>query len=205
MILGVVSALDHVGIALWKDGTLLGESVLEMRGGVEELPGLLDGLLEKQGEPITAIQSIGVVTGPGSYSGLRGAIAFVQGLAMPGGIRTFPFHTLDVIADEDKSCEPLVVIMDGAPGQIHVGLYGGWTPPQGRSHLGDHQCIKEGELLHFLGSLQYFRVVYSGRNIFPTPGTVCALVSRMSDQTGIPASLLRPEYGAPLTLREFTS
>lgn len=222
MILGVVSTSDYVGVALWKDGALLGESILEARGGVEELPGLLDGLLGKSGVQISGIQKIGIVTGPGSYSGLRGAIAFVQGLALPRRIPTIPFHTLDVIADEIRSREPLMVIMDGAPRQFHVGLFSGWDG-RARTPLGDPLCIMEGQVLKLLEPLRRVHVAYSGRrvefreklihveghvilqNVFPRPSTLCDRIFRGVCPPEIPAADLRPEYGAPLLLREFAS
>ncbi|GIW07360.1 MAG: tRNA (adenosine(37)-N6)-threonylcarbamoyltransferase complex dimerization subunit type 1 TsaB [Dehalococcoidia bacterium] len=82
MILAIDSASDLTGLALWEEG-LLAEAVWrsERRQTAELLPRLIR-LLADAGRSLDDARGLVVVTGPGSFNGIRVGIATAQAFAL---------------------------------------------------------------------------------------------------------------------------
>jgi hypothetical protein len=62
-----------------------------------EIGALLDDLLLSQGITRHQIQSIGVVVGPGAFTGLRMGVSFVEGFCLAHRIAKIPIATFDLV------------------------------------------------------------------------------------------------------------
>ncbi|WP_300381744.1 tRNA (adenosine(37)-N6)-threonylcarbamoyltransferase complex dimerization subunit type 1 TsaB [Henriciella sp.] len=83
LVLGIDTSGPACDIALLEGGTLLYEIREEMvRGQDARLPGLVTQTVEAGGKTLDVIDRIGVVTGPGSFTGVRVGISFARGLAL---------------------------------------------------------------------------------------------------------------------------
>lgn len=124
----VVLALETVSragsVALWHDGACAALEGDPSRSHAERLPGEMLALLDAHGMSPADVSLLSVVTGPGSFTGLRVGVATVQGFAMARRIRTLGVPTLDALVttwrlehDEDV---PLVACLDGQRGEVFV-------------------------------------------------------------------------------------
>jgi tRNA threonylcarbamoyladenosine biosynthesis protein TsaB len=135
----IVLALD----TSTRDGSCalaIGEELRE-RGGdpglshAERLPGDLMALLDSSGLRLAEVDVFAVVTGPGSFTGLRVGIAAMQGLAFAEGkplIGVSSFDALAAIGGKQAldrraggSPPPIATWIDAWRGEIFAALYGG--------------------------------------------------------------------------------
>jgi tRNA threonylcarbamoyladenosine biosynthesis protein TsaB len=94
-----------------------------------DLATLVQRACASAGIPLSAIRSVRIDRGPGSYIGLRVAVTFARTLCtfeqLPLGIT----DTLQVIAaaaltaDPQRSARRLVTVLDGRQGRVHLGIY----------------------------------------------------------------------------------
>jgi tRNA threonylcarbamoyl adenosine modification protein YeaZ/ribosomal-protein-alanine acetyltransferase len=124
----VVLALETISragsVALWRDGTCASLVGDPGRSHAERLPGELTGLLDAHGLSTRDVSLLGVVTGPGSFTGLRVGVATVQGLAMAGRIQAIGVPTLDALLTtwrlDREETVPLVACLDGQRGEVFL-------------------------------------------------------------------------------------
>lgn len=73
---------------------------------------------------IGAIELFAVVTGPGSFTGLRIALATVKGFAAAGAGRVAPVSSLAVLAASFAHAErPVLPLIDARRGEVYAALY----------------------------------------------------------------------------------
>jgi len=124
----VVLALETVSragsLALWQDGVCEARDGNPARSHAERLPGDLLALLGAHGLTTGDVDVLAVVTGPGSFTGLRVGVAAAQGFALAGGTRTLGIPTLDALVtswrlahDEDAQ---VVACLDGQRGEVFL-------------------------------------------------------------------------------------
>lgn len=81
--LGINTSGPACDVAVLKDGDVLSSRLEEMvRGQDARLPGIVEHCLTEAGAGFHDISRIGVVTGPGSFTGIRVGVAFARGLAL---------------------------------------------------------------------------------------------------------------------------
>jgi tRNA threonylcarbamoyl adenosine modification protein YeaZ/ribosomal-protein-alanine acetyltransferase len=124
----VVLALETVSragsLALWQDGMCEARQGSLGRSHAERLPGELLALLDAHGLTPSDVDLLAVVTGPGSFTGLRVGVAAVQGFALAGGIRTLGIPTLDALVTawrlaHDADAQ-VVACLDGQRGEVFI-------------------------------------------------------------------------------------
>jgi tRNA threonylcarbamoyladenosine biosynthesis protein TsaB len=91
----------------------------------EKLAGTVGSLLSDSGLKFSDINLAGVVTGPGSFTGLRVGISFVKGLAMALNIKTMGFNALDCLAQSasGQNAKRISPMIDARKSQVYAALY----------------------------------------------------------------------------------
>ena len=75
------------GAGVVRDGVVLAERRDEGgRGSSAALPGLVEAVLRRGGVAVADLAGIAVTVGPGSFTGVRAALALAQGLGLGGGV-----------------------------------------------------------------------------------------------------------------------
>jgi len=115
-------------IALAEDGRLIGEGFLHTsKTHSERVIPMLDQLLTAAAWSLTDLDMIGVVRGPGSFTGIRIGIATAQGLAQVLNLPLIAVLSLDVLAWAGLGrTEDIVPILDARKNEWYTARYQ-WT------------------------------------------------------------------------------
>lgn len=83
LVLGLNTAFSAMEAAIVKDGEIIADAREAMaRGQDKMLPDFIDRLLTDAGIELSDLDKIAVVTGPGSFTGIRIGVAYARGLAL---------------------------------------------------------------------------------------------------------------------------
>lgn len=95
----------------------------------------ITGLLQKHGFAKNDIDAFVVVSGPGSFTGLRVGLAAIKGLAEILGKAIVPVSLLEVIAVAADKHGRVLALLDAGRGQFYAGEY--------EFSAGGCQCVRE--------------------------------------------------------------
>ena len=129
-ILGLDTTGPHCSVALVDTAKVLAYKSENIgRGHAERLAPMVQEVLEQAGLKAKDVDKIVVCTGPGSFTGLRVALAFAKGFALP---RKLPVVGIDALAVNYCVHEPegdayAVVFRDIRRNEIMFGTYSGTT------------------------------------------------------------------------------
>lgn len=112
-------------VALAEDWAVVAEAKLPGRGASEFLVPTIRGLMERQAWPIPDLGAIAVVTGPGSFTGVRVGLSAAKGLCEAGSVRLVGMSRLALVADSVVEEENVntVALLDGGRGEYYCGVY----------------------------------------------------------------------------------
>jgi tRNA threonylcarbamoyladenosine biosynthesis protein TsaB len=129
VVLGLETATRAGSIALAVDGTTTARRGEATRTHGERLPGEILEWLAAHNRSLADVDVIAVISGPGSFTGLRVGMAAVQGLALPAHRHVVPVPTLDAVAAgwmavaRPVTRTLVVACVDGQRGEI---FFAGW-------------------------------------------------------------------------------
>jgi tRNA threonylcarbamoyladenosine biosynthesis protein TsaB len=129
MLLLIDTSSPGIGLALHRRGAGGDEVFIAKRieTGKQSLalPEEAENFLRGNGAGFRDLTAVGVVSGPGSFTGIRLGIAYAKGLALGLGVPVLPVNAFEIYLE--KSPEAFVAIESGK-GDFFVGARG--LPPQ---------------------------------------------------------------------------
>ncbi len=113
---------DRRTVAIARDGLILAQSLLE-RVRETPLPSLVDQVLKEGGLQPIQIDRLVVGLGPGSYTGVRLAISFVQGWHLGQGTAVVGLSSLEALAAAAKHLDGRTLLaVDAQRGEYAVAM-----------------------------------------------------------------------------------
>jgi tRNA threonylcarbamoyladenosine biosynthesis protein TsaB len=124
-ILALDTSTEWASVAVYDGTAVLAEETWHaQRRHAEELFPTIERILSLTREPISSIDKVAVATGPGSFTGLRVAIAAAQGLARGSGAALVGISTLDVLAYPHASSKLRTCpLLPAGRGEFYAALY----------------------------------------------------------------------------------
>lgn len=201
MILGIETAVEHVGVALGDHSRIHGSvSVASDRRHAESLTPMIQFLMQQVGIEMVDLSAIAVDVGPGLFTGMRVGIASAHTMAWALDLPVVPVCSLDALAmNADWSDLPVAAALDARRGEIYWALYrmrgpGGEpqritepvvSPPEELAiHLADRaeqvQCVGSGfERFRDLFSENPWTQLNDVSHAFPSAEKVVTLASHL--------------------------
>ncbi len=127
LVMGLDTALQRCSVAILRDGEAVGDQSADMeRGHAEHLAPMAAAALDQAGVKIAELDRIGVVVGPGGFTGVRIALSFARGLAIGVDIDVVGITSLAALAGNARDVgggELIAPIIDAKRGQVYAALY----------------------------------------------------------------------------------
>lgn len=116
----VIDTCGEVGsVALGEGETVVASEMLPARGSSSALLPAIARLLEAQGWTLGELDGVGVVNGPGSFTGVRVGLAAAKGLCEAVGIPLVGVSRLEMLAEAAGLSDGLAVL-DAGRGEFYV-------------------------------------------------------------------------------------
>ncbi|MGH2501281.1 MAG: tRNA (adenosine(37)-N6)-threonylcarbamoyltransferase complex dimerization subunit type 1 TsaB [Ktedonobacterales bacterium] len=130
MLLAIDTSTHYASLALADGEALLAE--LNWRVGQRQGSELLERtrwLLREQGIVMSELTAVAVALGPGSFNGVRVAVATAKTLAFALGVPLYGVPTLDVIAWGARlAAQPIWALLDAGRGEVYAARYDSASP-----------------------------------------------------------------------------
>jgi tRNA threonylcarbamoyladenosine biosynthesis protein TsaB len=192
----IVLAIDTAGVdcsaAVFDSeaGRVLAE-VTDMigKGHAERLMAVIDEALEKAGRDLKEVERIAVVTGPGSFTGIRVGVAAARGLALALNADCVGVTTLETLAAQHFQAggsAPVLAAMDAKRGEVYVQAFSADESP-----LSESRAMTHAEATGFSASLAG-EVVGSGRAVILGESVASPAVDRFDIATVARLGATRP-------------
>lgn len=116
-------------------GTLkVGDSVLSETNSVQAkqaecLPEITNSLLSKAGKEISDLEAIAVTVGPGSFTGIRIALAYAKGIAIAHSIPVIGVTNFEVYQSLSNADEPYLIALKAMRDQLYCQFVGNNEKP----------------------------------------------------------------------------
>jgi tRNA threonylcarbamoyl adenosine modification protein YeaZ len=128
LVLALDAALGRCSAAVVRDGITLAEHRLDNeRGQASALPGLVQRVLTGAAVAPPELDAVAVTVGPGSFTGVRAALALGHGLAQAAGRPVVGVSVAEALAEACAVGDRAVwTAIDSRRGRVFIGIAGGW-------------------------------------------------------------------------------
>ena len=135
LILALDTALAACSVALWRDGRILARKSEDMaRGHSERLIPMVSEVMHEAGVGFAAVTRIAATVGPGSFTGVRIALAAARGLALARRIPLIGVTTLEVVAfaalRDAVGTHPIAAVIDAGRPDLFLQIFDAGLAPQ---------------------------------------------------------------------------
>jgi tRNA threonylcarbamoyladenosine biosynthesis protein TsaB len=164
----------------------------------------IDRLLQQAGLSIKDIELFAASTGPGSFTGVRGGVATIQGLALAGGKPCVGFSSLALLAmNFPLALYPVCTLLDARKGELYAALYDcSSTPPTPR--ISD--CVLSPErFLTLLLESATSPVIFCGDGAVRYQGQIADRLGNQAIFAPFPHNSSHASHAALLALHAFRS
>lgn len=217
-LLAIDTSGDTCSAALYLDGVVTQRLEVAPRRHAELILPMMQSLLDDAGIRLAALDAIAFGRGPGSFTGVRIAVAVAQGAAFGAGCPTVPVSTLAALAAGEhrrSGRRRILAALDARMGEVYWGAYAigadGTPEPHGEEGVsppgevplpagGDWCGAGPGWAVH--GEALARRL--GGGLVAVSPDAVCvawdiALIGAAQARRGV---LVAPELARPVYLRD---
>ncbi|MFW6377833.1 MAG: tRNA (adenosine(37)-N6)-threonylcarbamoyltransferase complex dimerization subunit type 1 TsaB [Bacillota bacterium] len=168
--LGVNTATNYLGIGLAEDGQIISDLNLTVDQSHNRrlLPGIKYSL-DQQGIKLEEIDIIGAIVGPGSFTGLRIALATIKAFGLINKFEFVPISSLDTLVPTIERQGYYLPMLDARRKRVYTALYqGGFSLPNA-GRISYDAAVKVSELKNFLAG----NITDEGQDIiFSGPGAI---------------------------------
>jgi tRNA threonylcarbamoyl adenosine modification protein YeaZ len=196
-ILGLEFSAPERSVALGRDNVLA--EAVEAGGRHTAALGMIEKVLAQTALTRGEIDTLVVGLGPGSYTGIRAAIALAQGWQLARGVKLLGLSSVEAIiarAHEENLTGRVSVVIDAQRQEFYLATYdltpAGWTevePLQIVSRAGMQARAATGQLVVGPEVTRWFP---AGRVLGPTAATLTRLARGRTDF--VPGEKLEPIY-----------
>ncbi len=125
LILSVDTALQRCSVAITRDGDALAVEVEDReKGHAERLAPMAAAVFKAAGVAPADLDRIGVVVGPGGFTGVRVGLAFSRAMGLATGAGVIGVTSLEALArNVDEEGRDVASVIDARRGQVYAGLY----------------------------------------------------------------------------------
>jgi len=125
LLLALDTSTRQASVALCTENTLTGEYTWQVGNNHSvELLERIQRLVTECGQSMQSIEAIAVATGPGSFNGLRVAVATAKALAFALRLPLVGVTTLDTIAAQQQQWRgPICAVLEAGRGELYAACY----------------------------------------------------------------------------------
>jgi len=136
IVLGIDTSSELGGAAVVSEQGLVAEYFLRIHNGhSERIVPAVERLLSDSGLNLTDIISFAVVTGPGSFTGIRVGLATVKGFAYSLGKKIVPITAMEALAWQFRGYPHLIVpLIDARRREVFTQAFRDGQPVNGARH-----------------------------------------------------------------------
>jgi len=174
-------------------GTLLAEAAVHSGARGTDALGLIAEVLRRANLGREAVEVLAVGLGPGSYTGIRAAIAVAQGWQLARSTRVLGVSSLESLAAQAQAeglSGRVNLAVDAQRGEFYLAT---WELSAGhRRELAPLHLVAAAELTARQTAGEICAGPELARRLFPSAATVAALAARRTDF--LPGEMLAPVY-----------
>ncbi len=125
-LLAIETSTDACSVALSANGKRAVRHIVEARAHASMIMGLIDSVLEELSVGIHQLDGIVYGRGPGSFTGVRIAVALTQGLALGAALPVLGLSSLRAAAQQAMDAHDdarVLVLQDARMNEVYAGCY----------------------------------------------------------------------------------